>query len=136
MAEAHALLADLLIAQRARSRAIALREACGCSRKAVNIHFALVSQLLRQGAWPRPTRRCRRCRRWPRNHPSRATWSRLWDFRENRLTEARDACMQVLKDAPQFLPAELLAGTVLVRLNEHALARSHLERVLAGGPGN
>lgn len=56
------------------------------------------------------------------------------DYQGNRLVEARDALLQVLKDAPEYLPAELLAGTVLVRLNEHIQGRSHLERVLSRAP--
>ena len=46
------------------------------------------------------------------------------DYQANRLVEARDALLQVLKDAPQYLPAELLAGTVLCNTAVHQPAGS------------
>lgn len=136
-AEAHALLADLLIGQgRAPEGVEALREVVRLQPKSVNGHYALVGQLLRGGDMAAADAALESMRSVAGNHPFTRYLVALRHFRENRLTEARDDVMQVLKDAPQFLPADLLAGTVLVRVNEHALARTHLERVLQAAPGH
>ena len=114
----------------------ALREVVRLQPKSVNGHFALVSQLLRGGDMAAADAALESMRSVAGNHPLTRYLVALRHFRENRLTEARDDVMQVLKDAPQLLPADLLAGTVLVRTNEHALARTHLDRVLQAVPGH
>lgn len=134
-AEAHALLADLLLAQgRVPEGVESLREVVRLQPKSVNGHFALVSQLLRSGDMAAADAALENMRSVAAAHPFTRYLVALKQFRENRLNEARDTVMQVLKDAPQFLPADLLAGTVLVRLNDHALGRTHLERVLQAAP--
>lgn len=135
--DAHALLADLLFAQgRAAEGLEALREAVRLQPKAVEVHSALVQQLLRNGDTAGADAALDKMRSVAAKHPLTRYLVALRHFRENRLEEARDAVMQVLKDAPQFLPAEVLAGTVQVRLNEHAIGRSHLGRVLQAAPGH
>ncbi|MBP7614769.1 MAG: XrtA/PEP-CTERM system TPR-repeat protein PrsT [Thauera sp.] len=137
LAEARSMLAELLIARGAVEQGIAeMRAAVRLVPKAIEYHFALVSQLLRQGARDEADKALQAMKAVAAAHPSTRYLQALVDFRENRLTEARDGLMLVLKDAPQFLQADLLAGTVLVRLNEHALARNHLERVLQRAPGS
>ncbi len=137
VADAHTLLADLLIAQGRVPEGIgALREVVRLQPKSASGHFALVSQLLRSADMAAADTALDSMRAVLAEHPFTRYLVALRHFRENRLGEARDAVMQVLKDAPGFLPADLLAGTVLVRADEHALGRTHLERVLQGAPGH
>lgn len=134
-AEAHAILADLLTMANQPEQALAsLREALRLAPRAVNYHFAHVSQLMRQGNAAEAEKALKAMQAVAGAHPSTRYLKALMDYQNNRLVEARDILLQVLKDAPQYLPAELLAGTVLVRLNEHTLGRSHLERVLQRAP--
>ena len=134
-AEAHATLADLLMMRNEPEQSLlSLREAIRLAPRAVNYHFAHVSQLLRQGNAPEAEEALQAMQAVAASHPSTRYLKALMDYQANRLVEARDTLLQVLKDAPQYLPAELLAGTVLVRLNEHTLGRSHLERVLERAP--
>lgn len=137
LAEARAMLAEILIAEGDDARGVAeLREAVRLQPKTLDHHFALVGQLLRQGANAEADSALQAMKSVGASHPTTRYLQALVDFRDNRLAQARDGLMQVLKDAPQFLPAELLAGTVLVRLQEHVLARTHLERVLQRAPGS
>ena len=136
-AEARAMLADILAAQGNAAQAVSeLREAVRLEPKTLEYHYALVSQLLRQRAYVEADEALKAMKAVGAGHPSTRYLQALVDFRGNRLVEARDELMKVLKDAPQFLQAELLAGTVLVRLNEHALGRAHLEHVLQRLPRN
>lgn len=134
-AEAHATLADVLLMRNEPEQSLlSLREAIRLAPRAVNYHFAHVSQLLRQGNQPEAEKALQAMKSAAASHPSTRYLQALMDYQGNRLVEARDTLLQVLKDAPQYLPAELLAGTVLVRLNEHAQGRSHLGRVLERAP--
>lgn len=137
LAEGRSMFAEILMARGEATEAVAeMREAVRLQPNAVDYHYVLVSQLLRQGANAEADAALKAMKSVAASHPSTRYLQAVIDFRENRLTEARDGLVKVLKDAPQFLPAELLAGTVGVRLNEHALARSHLSRVLQAVPGN
>lgn len=135
-AEAHATLSDVLMMRDEPEQSLlSLREAIRLAPGAVNYHFAHVSQLLQQGKRPEAEKALEAMQANAPNHPSTRYLKALLDYQSDRLTEARDTLMQVLKDAPQYLPAELLAGTVLVRLNDHVLGRAHLARVLERVPG-
>ncbi|WP_297365376.1 XrtA/PEP-CTERM system TPR-repeat protein PrsT [Thauera sp.] len=137
LAGARAMFAEVLIARGDATQGVAeMREALRLQPRSVEYHYALVSQLLRQGANAEADEALKAMLAAAASHPSTRYLQAMIDFRENRLIEARDGLMKVLKDTPQFLPAELLAGTVRVRLNEHTLARSHLSRVLQAMPGN
>lgn len=134
-AEAHATLADVLMMRNEPEQSLlSLREAIRLAPRAVNYHFAHVSQLLRQGNMPEAEKALQAMQSAAAAHPSTRYLQALMDYQNNRLVEARDTLLQVLKDAPQYLPAELLAGTVLVRLNEHVIGRTHLARVLERAP--
>lgn len=134
-AEAHATLADILMMRNEPEQSLlSLREAIRLAPRAVNYHFAHVSQLLRQGNMPEAEKALQAMQSAAASHPSTRYLQALMDYQNNRLVEARDTLLQVLKDAPQYLPAELLAGTVLVRLNEHVIGRTHLARVLERAP--
>ena len=134
-AEAHATLADLLTMRNEPEQSmLSLREAIRLAPRAVNYHFAYVSQLLRQGNAAEAEKALQAMQAVAASHPSTRYLKALMDYQGNRLVEARDTLLQVLKDAPQYLPAELLAGTVMVRLNDHTQGRSHLERVLQRAP--
>ena len=134
-AEAHATLADLLTMRSEPEQSmLSLREAIRLAPRAVNYHFAYVSQLLRQGNAAEAEKALQAMQAVAASHPSTRYLKALMDYQGNRLVEARDTLLQVLKDAPQYLPAELLAGTVMVRLNDHTQGRGHLERVLQRAP--
>lgn len=135
-ADAHAMLADVLLLQGMGDESVAsLREAVRLAPRAVNYHFALVSQLLQQNRIADAETALSAMQSVAGGHPATGYLKAYLDYRGDRLVEARDGLMQVLKRAPDYLPAEMLAGTVLVRLNEHALGRVHLGRVLERAPG-
>lgn len=134
---ARAMLSDILIARGDEAQGVGeMREAVRLEPKRLEFHYALVRQLLRQGANADADAALNAMKAVGGSHPSTRYLQAMIDFRENRLAEARDGLMKALKDAPQFLPAELLAGVVLVRLNEHELGRAHLARVLQAIPDN
>lgn len=56
------------------------------------------------------------------------------EFRGNRLAEANTRLQELLRGAPDFIPAHLLAGAVNVGLGHREAARAHLDRVLAVAP--
>jgi len=137
IAEAHALLADLLAGRGDLPGAIAaLREAVRLQPGTVASHYALVTLLLRQNAVAEADAALDAMKSAVGKHPFTRYLVALRDYRENRLAEARDALMQVLKEAPGLLAAELLVGVVQLRLNDHAIGRAHLDRVLQSAPGN
>jgi putative PEP-CTERM system TPR-repeat lipoprotein len=67
-------------------------------------------------------------------HPMVAYLRAFMDFRDSKLKEARDGIEQVLKTAPDFLPGQLLAGSIYLRLNEQQRAQASLNKVLERVP--
>lgn len=135
VAAAHATLSDVLLMQgQGEPARAALREAIRLAPRAVNYHNALVMQLLREGDTAAAKEALAAMRTAAASHPATRYLEALMDYQEGRLADAREKLTLALKTAPDFLPAELLAGTVLVRLNDHALGRTHLLRVLERAP--
>ncbi len=135
-AEAHAVLSDILVSKGDLDAAVqALQAALKASPGTVHYHFNHVSLLMRKGQFEEAERALAAMQSVAAAHPTTRYLRAFMDYRAERLSEARDGLMQVLKQAPNYLPAELLAGTVMVRMNEHVLGRTHLGRVLERAPG-
>lgn len=135
MVEARTLLAETLLAQQRGDEALAeLDEIVRLSPGSVAHHFMLVSLLLQQGRIDDAAGRLVAMKKAAPADPSTLYLQAFIDFRNNRLVEARDALAQSLKQAPEYLPAHLLAGSVLVRLNDHVQGQMHLGKVLARSP--
>lgn len=134
--EAHALRADVFAARDQLPEAIAALEAALKSQpRAVNYHFSLISMLLARNDLDAAEQRLPAMRSVAARHPSTLYLKAFIDFRRDRLPEARDAITDLLRQLPDHLPAQLLAGNIHFRLNEHAMAQDYLERVLARSPG-
>jgi len=56
------------------------------------------------------------------------------EFKRTRFAEANTTLQEVLRVAPTFLPAQLLAGAVNIGLGNREAARSHLDKVLGVAP--
>jgi putative PEP-CTERM system TPR-repeat lipoprotein len=57
-------------------------------------------------------------------------------FRENKLTDARDAIQEVERLAPNFLPARMLAGAIYYQLGDQLQSQTNLGKVLEADPKN
>jgi len=135
-AEAYALKADVYSSQGKVQEALAALEgAVKAQPRAINYHFALVSLLLQQDRFDDAELRLDAMKAVGARHPSTLYLKAFIDFRKNLVAEARDGVEEVLRLVPGHLPAELLAGSVYLRLNDHVRAQAHLERVLARAPG-
>jgi cellulose synthase operon protein C len=133
---AQALRADVFAVRNQRPEAIAaLDEALRTDPRAVNYHFSLISMLLASNDLDGAEQRLAAMQKVAGKHPSTLYLKAFVDFRRDRLAEARDGVEEVLRQMPGHLPAELLAGSVYLRLEDHVRAQSHLERVLARVPG-
>lgn len=137
LAEAQVLLADAMLAQGKPEAAIkALEEAVRARPDAVGQHFALISLLLRQNDFDAAAKQLEAMKKIAPRHPYTRYVQAFLDFQNGRMAEAREGVLDVVKNAPDFVPGQLLAGSVLMRLNEHAMARTHLANVLARAPGH
>lgn len=135
VAEAQVLLADALLVQGKPDDAVSALEAAVAAKPAsIPHHFALASLLLRQNKIDAATKELAAMQKFAPKHPSTLYVQAFLDFRADRLNEARNSIEAVLKNAPNFLPAELLAGAVMLRLNDHLLAQQHFSKVLASAP--
>lgn len=56
------------------------------------------------------------------------------EFRHSRLPEANNILQDLLRGAPEFMPAHLLAGAINVALGNREAARFHLDKVLGVAP--
>lgn len=134
--DAHATLADVLHVRGQADEALKeLEEAVRLRPEAVNYHYALISQLLQRGREDEATQRLEAMKKIAASHPSTRYLQAFTDFRAGRLVEARDGVLAVLRQAPAFLPAQVLAGVVHVRLNDHLVGRTYLNSVLGQVPG-
>lgn len=134
-AEAYIVLADAALMEgRPADAAKALESALQQRPDNVGYHFALISLLFRQDDGEAAAAKLARMAEVAPNHPFTRYLQAFHKYRNNQLKEARDDVMLALKSAPDFLPAHLLAGTVLMRLNDNEQARSHLNKVLERAP--
>ncbi|MEI2421083.1 tetratricopeptide repeat protein, partial [Arthrospira platensis SPKY2] len=113
----------------------ALNAAIEAQPGAVNYHYALVSLLLEQERFDEAEARLEAMKRVARNQPGTLYLQAFMDFRKNNLEAAREGVDEVLRQVPNHLLADLLAGNIHLRLNDHVRARQHLERVVARAPG-
>lgn len=60
----------------------------------------------------------------------------LLDFRQGKFAPAKEALQQVMKVAPNYMPAVLLAGAVDLNLKSYGLAEQHLKRYVEQFPDN
>lgn len=134
--EVHAALAELAAIQKQPEEAIkALEQVVRLKPSNVASHYTLISMLLQLNRQDEALTRLEAMKKVAPKDPATIYLQAYVDFRNNRFAEARDGVLLALKYAPEFLPAHLLAGTVLVRLNEQVQAQIHLGKVLARAPG-
>ena len=58
------------------------------------------------------------------------------NYRDNKLPAARESVQRVLRTAPEYYPAILLAGAVHAALGSHQQAEQHLQKFLHTYPGH
>ncbi|MEZ5626387.1 MAG: PEP-CTERM system TPR-repeat protein PrsT [Rhodocyclaceae bacterium] len=135
--EAHASRAEVLFARgRLDDGLAALQKAIDLRPKDANYRFAQVSTLLQSQRLEEGKARLADMKAAIGVSPVVTYLQAYVDFQEDRLTESRDGVQEVLKLAPDYLPANLLAGSVYYRLNDQLQAQVNLKRVLAANPGN
>ncbi|KAA3655500.1 MAG: PEP-CTERM system TPR-repeat protein PrsT [Proteobacteria bacterium] len=135
--EAHAARAEVLFASNQLDEGlVALQKAIDLKPKDANYRFAQVSTLLQSQRLEEGKARLADMKAAIGASPVVTYLQAYVDFQEDRLTESRDGVQEVLKLAPDYLPANLLAGSVYYRLNDQLQAQVHLKKVLAVTPGN
>ncbi|MDR2032210.1 MAG: PEP-CTERM system TPR-repeat protein PrsT [Azoarcus sp.] len=133
--EAHILLADILLAQgKTREAEAPLAAAARARPNSLNTHAALTMVLLDNNNFEAAKVALAAMKRLSPEHPAVHYAEAYLAFRAERLDEARTLAMDVARVAPGFLPGQLLAGMVLVRRNENALAQTYLGKVLEATP--
>lgn len=136
LGEGHMLLADIRLAQDKPDLARkALEAAAAAQPSSIVYQFALASLLLRLNDFDAAAKQLEVMKRVAAGHPSTKYVDAYLHFRHDRIAEARSGALDVVKSAPDFMPGQLLAGAVLIRQNDHALARTHLNRVIEKVPG-
>lgn len=136
--DAHALLAAIAIAEGNADEAVAeYRRAVESDPKQVMNHFRLISLLLRDGAI----------------EPARAAFADMkkavggtqlysiylqayLDFLDRKDDAAAEGVAKVIRSAPDFIPARLLAGTIHLRKRDVNQTLQHLGVVLSAQPDN
>ncbi|MDR0717004.1 MAG: PEP-CTERM system TPR-repeat protein PrsT [Azoarcus sp.] len=133
--ETHILLADALLAQgKTHESEAPLKAAARARPNSLNAHAALTMVLLGNNNFEAAKAELETMKRLSPKHPAVSYAQAYLAFRAERLDEARTLAMDVARVAPGFLPGQLLAGMVLVRRNENALAQTYLGRVLEATP--
>ena len=137
VAEVHATRAEVLFASNQLDEGLAaLQKAIDLKPKDVNYRFAQVSTLLQNQRLDEGKARLADMKATVGASPVVTYLQAYVDFQEDRLTESRDGVQEVLKLAPDYLPGNLLAGSVYYRLNDQLQAQVNLKKVLAASPGN
>lgn len=136
LVEAYGALAEAAAIQKQPEEAIkALEQVVRIKPSNVASHYTLVSMLLQLNRQDEALARLEAMKKVAPKDPGTIYLQAYVDFRNNRFVEARDGALLALKSSPEFLPAHLLAGTVLVRLNDQVQAQTHLAKVLSRAPG-
>nr|WP_281357728.1 XrtA/PEP-CTERM system TPR-repeat protein PrsT [Aromatoleum diolicum] len=135
-AEAHVLRADVLLARKQVGEAIdALGAAVKARPSAINYHFVLISLLLQKGDFEAVGPRLEAMRKVAPAHPLTRYLQAMVEFRDGKLSVAREHISETVRLTPDFLPGRVLAGMIHARLNEHVLAQEHLAAVVGRAPG-
>ncbi|MBT0962256.1 XrtA/PEP-CTERM system TPR-repeat protein PrsT [Denitromonas iodatirespirans] len=135
--EAHATRAEVLFASgRLEDGLAALKQAIALHPKNPSLHFALVSTLLQARRVDEGKTSLAEMKNAIGGSPVVTYLQAYVDFLEDRLEPSRDGLQEVLKVAPDYMPARLLAGSVFFRLNDQLQAQVNLNKVLEAAPGN
>ncbi len=134
-ADAHGVRAEVLRYRGEMDEVIkALEAAVAANPQAVNYHFSLISMLVEQQRVAEAEARLLDMQKVARDQPATLYLQAFIDFRQDRLDSARESVEALLRQAPNHLLGDLLAGNIYVRQGDHLRARQHLERVLARVP--
>lgn len=135
--EAHATRAEVLFASgRLDDGLAALKQAIALQPKNPNLRFALVSTLLQARRVDEGKASLAEMKGAIGASPVLTYLQAYVDFLEDRLAPSRDGLQEVIKVAPDYMPARLLAGSVFFRLNDQLQAQVNLNKVLEAAPGN
>jgi len=135
LAEALSLRADLLAASNRLDEAILAYEAVVVERPTdVGAHQALVSLLLQQNKLDVAQNKISEMRKALGAHPLAVYLQAYLNARNGKATEAYDQIQQVLRSAPDYMPAQLLAASLQLQRQDYVQAQENLQKVIARAP--
>lgn len=102
---------------------------------AVAPHFELVSLLLRDRKFDEAAEKLKAMQAAVGKDNAQAVYLQAYlDFSQGRMKPAQESIERVLRVAPNYLPARLLAGAIYLRTGDILQAQGHLNSVLAVAP--
>ena len=133
--EAHSLRADLLTALNRPDEAIVAYEAVIAGKPADVIAYQnLISLLLRANKVDVAQTKIQAMKKASGNHPLALYLQAYVDVRNGKNKEAYDGVLQVLRVAPGYVPAMLLASTLQLQRQDFAQAQENLTKILEKSP--
>ena len=137
-ADAHALLAEIAVAEGRVDDALAEYDlAIGIDPKEALHHFRLISILLREERLEAAEEGLAKMKKAVGSNNAYSIYLQAYvDFAHRRDTEAAEAIAKLLRVAPEFVPARMLAGNIYLRLGDVNQAIQHLGVVLSAQPEN
>ncbi len=135
LVEAHALRADLLIGLNRFEESIPEFEAVIAGRPTdLPAYQSLISQLLRSNKLDVAQRKVSDLKKAVGNHPLALYLQAFIDVRNGKSKEAYEGIQQVLRVAPDYVPALLLASSLQLQRRDFGQARDNVAKILEKTP--
>lgn len=137
LAEAKALRADILLAKGDRKGARkALEEAIAANERYLPARLTLISLLTDEREFDAAAKLIESTRKVAPGELRVAYSEAVLEFRRGNMGKAREQVQQVLKYAPEYVPALVLAGAVDLQDRQFTAAEAHLRKAVARAPGH
>ena len=135
LVEANSLRGDLLLALNRFDEAVSAYEAVIAEKPTdVAAHQNLISVLLRQNKLEAAQAKVAEMRKALGGHPLAVYLQSYVNVRNGKNDEAYEGIQQVLRSAPDYLPAQLLAATLQLQRQDFVQAQENLNKVIGRQP--
>jgi len=129
--EANSLRGDILLAKNRTDEAIAAYEAVIEAKPTeISAHQSVISLLIRANKLEAAQAKVVALRKAVGNHPLAIYMQAFLDVKNGKNKEAYEGIQQVLRAAPEYVPALLLASALQLQRNDFAQAQQNLGKVL------
>ncbi len=129
--EAHSLRGDLLLAKNRPDEAVAAYEAVLEAKPTeISAHQSVISLLIRANKLEAAQAKVVALRKAVGNHPLAIYMQAFLDVRNGKNKEAYEGIQQVLRVAPEYVPALLLASALQLQRSDFSQAQQNLGKVL------
>jgi putative PEP-CTERM system TPR-repeat lipoprotein len=134
--DAHILKGDILASQdQAESAENAYREAARLAPTHAVPRLSLIAHLLRQRSLEKAETEMTALEGMAPKDPRTSFARAQLQFEQQKFAAARESVLQVLRVAPEHVPALTLAGIAAFHTGAYAEAESHLRKAVANAPG-